>query len=95
MIKRLVKMTFDPQQCIAFEELFDQYKSKIAAAEGCTHLELWRDIHEPNVYFTYSHWREVKYLDQYRDSSTFKEVWPLTKKLFIAAPQVWTVEQKV
>jgi len=88
-------MTFDPAQCEAFERLFDAYHSKIASAEGCTHLELWRDVNESNVYFTYSHWLEEKYLDQYRTSATFQEVWPLTKKLFIAAPQVWTVEQKV
>ena len=95
MIKRLVKMTFDTRHCEAFESLFDAYRSKIASAEGCTHLELWKDVNESNVYFTYSHWLEVKYLEQYRESATFKEVWPLTKKLFIAAPQVWTVEQKV
>jgi quinol monooxygenase YgiN len=74
--------------------LFDQYKTKIRKSDGCLHLELWKDLDRPNIYFTYSHWESLEYLNQYRDSSTFKDVWPLTKKLFIAPAEVWTVQEK-
>jgi len=95
MIKRLVKMTFDPALCDQFDELFERYKEKIRSTHGCSHLELWKDIDYPNVYFTYSHWDSVGHLEGYRHSTTFKEVWPMTKKLFIAPAEVWTINEKI
>ena len=95
MMIRIVKMTFDPSRVIEFEELFDKNKHKIRAFQGCTHLELLHDINVPNIYFTYSYWEDPKYLEMYRGSDLFAEVWSNTKKLFSGKPEAWSVEQKI
>jgi heme-degrading monooxygenase HmoA len=94
MIKRLVKMTFKENSCEQFESIFYHYREKIASAHGCQHLELWRDVDHPNIYFTYSIWEGTDDLEQYRHSETFKVVWPLTKALFEAPAVVHTVHEK-
>jgi heme-degrading monooxygenase HmoA len=94
MIKRLVKMTFKENSCDQFESIFYSYRDKIAGAQGCQHLELWKDIDQPNVYFTYSIWEDVADLERYRHSDTFKVVWPLTKALFESPAVVSTVYEK-
>jgi quinol monooxygenase YgiN len=94
MIKRVVRMTFAPEKCEAFEELFLAYREKIRTTEGCLHLEWWQDVDEPNVYYTFSHWESVEALNNYKDTDTFKTVWPLTKALFAASPKAWSVKMK-
>lgn len=95
MVKRIVKMTFKPEHVPAFLEIFEQYRTHIRGAQGCTHLELWRQSEEGNVFFTYSHWEDPKYLEQYRQSSVFGEVWPKTKALFADKPEAWTIDMLV
>lgn len=91
MIVRVVQMTFRPDEVDTFVALFEQRKERIRHFEGCTHLELWQDTKQPNVFFTYSHWVSEQALDHYRFSSFFKETWSLTKALFAAPPQAWSV----
>ena len=95
MIIRIVKMTFEEDKTNEFEALFNSNKTKIRSFEGCIHLELLKDINQPNIYFTYSFWEDPKYLSQYRDSELFEVVWGNTKKLFSAKPEAWSVQQKV
>ena len=84
-------MTFKPECCDAFLQIFHQYKNEIRHAEGCSHLDLLRLHHEGSVFFTYSMWLDEKYLDQYRNSAIFATVWPQTKALFAAPAEAWTV----
>lgn len=93
MIVRIVKMTFKSDECDNFIELFQDRKEKIRGFAGCLHLELWRDSHEPDIFFTYSHWEGHQYLDHYRFSDFFKETWQLTKAKFAAPAQAWSVDQ--
>jgi len=95
MIIRMVKMTFKPGNISAFEKIFEATKDRIRASNGCQHLELLRDVDNPNVFFTYSHWVDTEHLNMYRDSALFAEVWPATKVLFAAKPEAWSTEQKV
>ncbi len=95
MIIRMVKMTFKPENVPAFERLFEKQKEQIRAFEGCTHLELLRDVNHPNIFFTYSHWQSTAHLNLYRESALFAKVWPATKVLFAAKPEAWSTEQKV
>ena len=90
-------MTFKPECIQEFKELFYSKKDLIAAVEGCTHVELLQDTHNPAVFFTYSLWKEPRYLQAYRDSELFKEVWARTKVLFNAKPEAWslTAQSKV
>ena len=93
MIIRIVKMSFDPEKVNEFLEIFESSKNRIRNSEGCTHLELLNDANHPNVFFTYSHWDNEIYLDNYRRSELFGSVWPETKKLFNASAEAWSVIQ--
>ena len=95
MIVRIVKMTFDPEKVGDFEKIFDSTKDRIRGFEGCEHLELLHSIDQPNIYFTYSYWKGPEFLETYRKSHLFDGVWSETKKLFVARPEAWSVEQKV
>ena len=90
MIVRIVRMTFKPEKTEEFLEIFRSSKEKIRAFEGCKHVELLRDVKNPNVYSTYSLWESEEYLNKYRDSSLFGQVWPATKALFSEKPQAWS-----
>lgn len=87
-------MTFAPENCEAFESLFLQYREKIRSTPGCLHLEWWQQVDDPNVYFTFSQWESESALENYKNTETFKTVWPLTRALFAAAPQAWSVNMK-
>ena len=92
MFVRIVKMSFDPTKTEAFLKIFDQNKSKIRHFEGCSFLELYQDKKRNNVYFTYSHWKDDRDLEAYRDSALFKSVWSQTKTLFNDKPEAWSVD---
>ncbi len=93
MIVRMVRMTFQPEKIDDFLAVFQATKSKIRAFEGCQHLELLRDVTHANVFFTYSHWHSAAHLNNYKKSKLFGQVWPSTKKLFLAPPEAWSTEQ--
>ena len=84
-------MTFTEDGARAFQELFEERKNRIRHFEGCMYLELWRDAHCPEVFFTYSHWESEEALNHYRFSPFFKETWGLTKALFAAPPHAWSI----
>lgn len=90
MVVRIVKMTFKADQVDQFKETFEKYKVEIRNQPGCTHLKLIQDVHDPTLFCTYSHWESEEDLNNYRFSSTFQEVWPLTKERFAAKPEAWT-----
>lgn len=83
-------MTFKPEHCDDFIALFDHYRKHIRSAQGCSYLGMWRCTDDPCIFFTYSHWDDPKYLEAYRQSAIFAEVWPKTKAMFNAAPEAWT-----
>lgn len=91
MIKRIVKMEFEPTSVEAFVELFNAHKNDIAHFEGCMHLELCNEL-GTSVFFTLSWWESEQHLENYRNSELFNLVWSNTKKFFIAKPQAWTVQ---
>ena len=92
MIKRIVKLTFQPDQIDNFIKIFEESQPKILAMPGCTHLELWRAVGDSNVLFTYSYWEREEDLDHYRQSEFFKATWQRTKALFEDRAEAWSVE---
>ncbi|MGB0403446.1 MAG: putative quinol monooxygenase [Salibacteraceae bacterium] len=94
MIVRIVKLTFDPLRTEEFESIFHATKIKIRNQPGCQHLELLKDINQPNIYMTYSYWNEPQDLENYRKSELFKAVWQDTKALFAGKPEAWSVNQE-
>lgn len=91
MIKRIVKMTFKPEHIQEFKDLFNSKKDLIASVKGCTHVELLQDVNNPCILFTYSLWQNTDYVEQYRRSELFIEVWAKTKILFDDKPEAYSV----
>lgn len=87
MITRIVRMTFRPEAVDQFLSLFDESSGLIRAFDGCHHLELWRAVNHPNVFTTYSIWRDASALDEYRESELFQSTWRLARPLFAAPPE--------
>lgn len=94
MIVRIVKMHFQPDKVEEFLTNFEASKEQIRAFDGCEHLELLRDREHPEIYFTYSYWRDEEALKNYRHSELFKDTWAKTKVLFEKKPEAWSLEQK-
>lgn len=92
MIKRFVKMTFKPEHVEDFKTLFHNTKEFIAAAEGCKHLELLQDSENECIFFTFSLWDDVSFLEQYRNSDLFLSVWAKTKVMFADKPHAWSLK---
>lgn len=88
-------MSFHDENINAFLKNFHENKEKIRAVNGCYLLELLRDKDNPNIFFTYSYWKEQEDLENYRQSNLFKSVWSKTKILFNEKPQAWSVDKVV
>ena len=95
MLIRIVKMTFEPSEVDNFLELFDQVKDKIRLSDGCEHLELMKDLNNPNSFSTYSHWRDEDALNAYRNSHLFDQVWAETKAKFSEKPIAFSLENYI
>ena len=87
---RIVKMTFKPESVEAFQKIFDERKKRIAAAPGCTSVELLR---ADNIFFTYSVWEDEVALETYRTSELFTTTWELVKPLFQSKAEAWSVRK--
>lgn len=92
MIKRIVKMTFRPEELADFLKDFESIKGKIRNRKGCQHLELWQDVQQPHIVFTYSFWESEDDLNAYRHSDLFAGVWKRTKARFLEKAAAWSVD---
>ena len=92
MLTRIVKLTFVAAKTSDFLEIFDSSKDLIVSFNGCSLLELHRDIHDPTIFFTYSKWQSEEHLNAYRNSELFARVWSETKALFAAKPEAWSIQ---
>ena len=93
MIVRVVKMTFQSEKVDDFKQIFEKNKSHIRNFPGVSHLELLQDVHEPNIFFTYSHWEQLQDLENYRNSDLFQKVWSETKPLFAKKAEAWSTDR--
>jgi len=93
MLVRIVKMSFIPAKIDEFLSNFESNKYKIRAFKGCQFLELYRDKHNSNIFFTYSYWDSEVELNDYRHSLLFKDIWSKTKPLFNAKPEAWSLDK--
>jgi len=95
MFVRIVKMSFPEEHISEFLVNFETVKERIRNFEGCQFLELYRDKHNTNIFFTYSYWNNEADLENYRHSDLFKGVWAKTKPMFNAKPEAWSVDKLV
>ncbi len=93
MFIRIVKLSIADNYTQAFLEMFENKKKDIRNFPGCKYLDLYRDKHNTNVFFTYSYWDAESDLEAYRHSALFKVVWAKTKAMFSAKPQAWSVDR--
>lgn len=93
MIVRIVKMKFRKEELPNFIQLFDEKKTSIAGFKGCSFLQLYKDVEEENILYTYSIWESEEALNIYRNSDLFKKVWPATKAMFGGKPSAWSYNQ--
>ena len=93
MLIRIVKMNFRPDKVNDFKSVFEERKHLIASSKGCEGVELLRDISNPDIFFTYSKWKDELSLEEYRQSELFNEVWSEVKKWFNDKPEAWSVKQ--
>ena len=87
-IIRIVRMTFTQETLKQFEAIFKKHEKAIGDQPGCFKVELVKDSINPLVIATISRWGSEESLNDYRKSELFGEVWPETKRLFSAAPEV-------
>lgn len=86
-------MSFHSEFIPKFLEMFDEKKALIKSSKGCLLLELYQDHSNPELFFTYSHWENDTDLENYRNSTLFKETWAQTKTYFNDKPQAWSVDK--
>jgi quinol monooxygenase YgiN len=87
-IIRIVRMTFSESSTVDFEALFSKHSAAISSQSGCFSVELVNDASNPNIRTTISRWENEASLNNYRKSVLFGKVWPETKQLFSAPPEV-------
>lgn len=92
MIRRIVKLTFEPGKVDDFLEIFRNSSHLIRGFEGCQGVDLLRDINTPNIFFTHSYWESETHLDAYRNSDLFQRTWKSTKALFADKAEAWSTE---
>ena len=93
MITRIVKLTIAPSKKEEFKSIFITNKEHIRGSEGCLHVELLQDKKYDNVFFTYSKWEGEEFVETYRKSELFDDVWKKTKACFCSPPEAWSVDE--
>lgn len=92
MIKRIVKMSFQPDKIDEFLNVFHQARPHILKMQGCNSVELFSEDDMPHIMFTLSEWNNVVALENYRKSELFINTWKRTKVLFAEKAQAWTIK---
>ncbi len=95
MLIRIVRMTFKEAQVNSFLENFHLHKKKIRSFEGCSHLELLRDMDHDHIFITYSYWESPEALEGYRRSELFRSVWANTKPLFAKPAMAFSMKRYI
>jgi len=95
MLVRIVKLSLQEDKVDAFLANFEQQKQHIRNFKGCQFLELYQQKDAQNVFFTYSYWVDEAALNHYRNSDLFKGIWSITKPMFNAKPEAWSVDKLV
>ena len=91
MIIRIVRMHFTEAGVEEFLGIFHANKTAIRNFEGCSHLQLLKDLDNELVYTTLSHWKDTESLEQYRKSELFASVWGRVKTLLAERTQAFSL----
>jgi heme-degrading monooxygenase HmoA len=95
MLIRIVRMHFTEAGVGEFLEIFEKNMKAIRNVDGCSHLQLLKDVDDPLTYTTLSYWDDSKSLDNYRKSELFGIVWGSVKTLFAERSQAFSLEKYI
>jgi quinol monooxygenase YgiN len=95
MLIRIVRMHFTEAGVEEFLQVFNTNKEAIRHFEGCSHLQLLRDLNDPTTFTTLSHWRDEQCLNHYRNSELFGTVWGRVKTLFSERSVAFSLEKYI
>ena len=84
-------MEFKPEKVADFKLLFEEVHPMIQNFSGCLHVELCADAKKPNIYYTFSKWKDEDALEAYRNSAFFDDTWTRTKVLFGGKPEAYSL----
>ncbi len=84
-------MHFTAEGVETFLSIFKANEEAIRNFEGCSHLELLKDMGNDLTYTTLSHWKNEASLENYRKSPLFVSVWGKVKALFRERPQAFSL----
>jgi quinol monooxygenase YgiN len=90
---RIVKLTILSSETDTFKTFFKEHHATITSFEGCNSVKLVQSIDNPCIFFTISDWNGPEYLEKYRTSNTFKEIWAFAKSLFADNAEAWSTEE--
>lgn len=90
MIVRIVELSIREEELDVAKALLAAVAPRVRSFNGCTHLRILFDIHQPHHITTYSHWNSEDDLNNYRASLVFKDFWGKIKPLFAEAPRAWS-----
>lgn len=93
MIVRIVHLKIEPEKIADALRLISGVAPKVRGMEGCTYLEILRDVKSGNSVTTYSHWDSESDLNSYRHSEVFKEFWSLVKPHFSEPARAWSSDR--
>lgn len=88
-------MQFKEERVEDFKKLFDETYSRIRNFDGCRFLELYTDNQSPHCFYTMSKWENEDRLQEYRNSTLFRETWAITKSYFSAPPMAYSLLKNV
>lgn len=91
MITRIVKMSILESEIERYQEIVKPYKSKILSSPGCKDVQIFKDINNKSIVFSYSVWETEQDLENYRKSEMFRKVWNEVKTLFSNPAEAWTI----
>jgi len=92
MIIRVVKLSFDKSNLPEAIQKLEAIAPVVRSMNGCRNLEIGFRLKDRGVVFTYSHWDSVDHLNDYRDSSTFRDFWDDIKSLFSNPAEAYSLE---
>lgn len=93
MLIRVVRMHFTETGVDEFLAIFHRNKQAIRNFEGCNQLALLKDMDDPLIYTTISHWKDQACLENYRKSDLFAAVWKNVKPLFSDRADAFSLEE--
>jgi quinol monooxygenase YgiN len=87
---RIVHLSIAPAHRAEFEAYVAQKITVVAEQPGCRSATWLRA--RDGSYFTYSVWVAEEFLEDYRRSATFAEIWPTLKAWFDAPARAWSCD---